>query len=158
MTAPAGRLAVTADFRMEVGGTTATVTGSGQHLVVRSPHPELLWAELNGAALPESVGRINGPRSVGRVAELLRQYGLDLDIEGPDGVLVRLGSGAHSWWGARLTGSSAVQLVSARSLPPMAANLLLHSRAGRGGVGVLAASVVGAAVAAVIRSRRRRHG
>jgi hypothetical protein len=127
MTAAKPRLLITADLRVEVGGAEATVTASGSHVTVRADSPERLWSELNRAALPSSVGRVSGPRAVGRAAELLRDNGLDVQIEGPQGVLVRLGTGVHSGWGRSVFGSSAVQLVSLRSLRPIATAAVLQA-------------------------------
>ena len=155
MTPADQRLSITADLRLEVGGATATVTASGRHVTVRADSPVTLWSELNRAALPSSVGRVSGPRAVGRAAELLRDNGLDVQIEGPDGVLVRLGTGVHSGWGRSLTGSSAVQLVSWRSLRPIATTAVLQSIPFRGVLGVVLAGGA-AAVVAIVR-RRARH-
>lgn len=151
MTAADRRLSITADLRVEVGGAAAVVTADGGHVVVRADSPAALWSELNHAALPSSVGRISGPRAVGRAAELLRDNGLDVQIEGPSGVMVRLGTGVHSRWGRSLTGSSAVQLVSVRSLRPIATAAVLQSIPLRSLVGV--ALVAGVAI---VLARRRR--
>lgn len=152
MTSAQPRLSITADLRVEVGGTEASVTASGGHVRVRADSPQALWSELNQAALPSSVGRISGPRAVGRAADLLRDNGLDVEIEGPRGVLVRLGTGVDSRWGRSLTGSSAVQLVSLRSLRPIATTVVLQSIPLRRTLGVALAAGIAVAVAA----RRRR--
>lgn len=154
MTSVERRLSITADLRMEVGGTTATVTASGGHVVVHADSPVTLWSELNQAALPSAVGRLSGPRAIGRAADLLRANGMDVRIEGPDGVLVRLGTGVHSAWSRSLFGSSAVQLVSVRSLRPIATAVLLQSVLLRRSVGV----VLAAGVAIAIGTRRRARG
>lgn len=153
MTVAGRRLSVTADLRLEVGGAEATVTASGGHVVVRADSPATLWSELNQAALPSAVGWVSGPRAVGRAAELLRANGLDVQIEGPGGVLVRLGTGVHSSWGRSLFGSSAVQLMSIRSLRPIATAALLQSVPVRRSVGVLLAA--GVAIAIGLRRRAR---
>ena len=150
MTSADRRLSITADLRVEVGGAQATVTASGGHVTVRADSPVTLWSELNRAALPSSVGRVSGPRAVGRAADLLRDNGLDVQFEGPDGVLVRLGTGVHSAWGRSLTGSSAVQLVSLRSLRPIATAAVRQSVPIRRVVGVVLAAAV-----AVVAVRRR---
>ncbi len=156
MTQADRRLSVTADLRVEVGGSSATVTASGTgHVVVRADSPQTLWSELNRAALPSSVGRVSGPRAVGRMADLLRDNGLDVELEGPRGVLVRLGTGVHSALGRSVTGSSAVQVVSVRSLRPIATAALLQSLSARRSVIVAVAAGLGAAVAVFRRVRRR---
>jgi hypothetical protein len=155
MNIAAGRLAVTADLRLEVGGTEATLKASGQHLVLRSAAPQSLWAELNHAALRQSVGTIHGPRAVGRAADLLRDSGLHLDIEGPAGVLVHLGDGAHSRWGRMVTGSGAVQVSSLRPLIPLVSSMLLHSQWARRSVAVVGAAGAAAAITSVARRLRQ---
>lgn len=147
MTAADRRLLITADLRLEVGGEKAAVTASGSHVVVRADSPATLWSELNRAALPSSVGRVSGPRAVGRAAEMLRDNGLDVEIAGPDGVLVRLGSGVHSVLGRSVTGSSAVQLVSLRSLRPIATAAVLQSRSMWRVLGATLAAVAAIAIA-----------
>ena len=151
MTGADRRLSITADLRVEVGGARASVTASGAHVTVHADSPVTLWSELNRAALPSSVGRMSGPRAVGRAADLLQHNGLDVQIEGPEGVLVRLGAGVHSRWGRALTGSSAVQPVSVRSLRPIATAAVLQSVPLRRSVGI--AMIV--AVAAAVGQRRR---
>ena len=154
MTSADRRLSITADLHVEVGGTEATVTASGGHVRVLADSPQALWSELNQAALPSSVGRISGPRAVGRAADLLRDNGLDVEIEGPQGVLVRLGTGVHSGWGRSLTGSSAVQLVSLRALRPIATTVALQSLPGRRTIGLAIGAGLAGAAAVVVRRRR----
>lgn len=154
MTAAQRRLLVTADLRLEVSGAEATVTASGSHVTVRADSPETLWTELNRAALPSSVGRVSGPRAVGRAADLLRDNGLDVQIEGPHGVLVRLGTGVHSGWGRSIFGSSAVQVESLRSLRPIATAAVRQAFSARRAVGVAIAA--GVALAAITVRRRAR--
>ena len=153
MTAAKRRLLITADLRMEVGGAEATVTAAGSHVTVRADSPETLWSELNRAALPSAVGRVSGPHAVGRAAELLRDNGLDVQIEGPQGVIVRLGTGVHSALGRSITGSSAVQLVSLRSLRPIATAAVRQAFSARRVIGVAIAA--GAAIAVTVRRRAR---
>jgi hypothetical protein len=153
MTAADRRLLITADLRLEVSGAQASVTASGSHVTVRADSPVTLWSELNRAALPSSVGRVSGPRAVGRAAELLREHGLDVQIEGPQGVLVRLGTGVHSALGRSVTGSSAVQLVSVRSLRPIASAAVAQAFSMRRVIGVAVAA--GISVAVAVRRRAR---
>lgn len=111
-------LVVTADLDITVDGFSARLEGTGQHLVLRSDHPQLMWSSLTQASLPDAVGSISGLRAAGRAAQALSDIGLHLDVQGPRGTIVSLGHGEHSLIGRLLTGSDAVRPRSVRSLLP----------------------------------------
>jgi len=115
--APAARsLSVFADLRMESDGQRVHVVGDGSGLIVHSSDPLRLWSAMTSSALPSGVGRVNGPRAAGRAANALRDAGLRVDLTGPDGVLVALGSNAGTPAGRVLTGSNSVGFGSLRAV------------------------------------------
>ncbi len=153
---PLGRLMVAADLRLDVDGVGATVTGNGSTLIVASDEPVKLWQAANSSALPDGVGRIGGPRAIGRLADALDRVGLQLEVVGPDGPLVRLGArasaGASSRSARLLIGSDAVSFGSARALlPPVvaAARSAVNPR-----VVLVGAAAVALGVLTVLRRRR----
>ena len=107
---------VLADLRLESDGQRAHLVGDGTALVLHTDNPMRFWSEINEAALPPGVGRVNGPRALGRAADVLADAGLTVDVTGPDGMLVRLGGATGSPFGRLSTGSSAVQFGSPRLL------------------------------------------
>ena len=111
-----GALSVSADLRIESDGQRAHLVGDGGSLILHTDQPLQFWSSINHAALPSGVGRVSGPRALGRVAGALDDAGITLDVTGPDGVLVRLGDGAGSRLGRLVTGSSAVGFGSVRLL------------------------------------------
>ena len=117
-------LSVDADLDIDVDGHSARLEGDGQRLVLRSDHPELLWSSLLNASLPDQVGNVSGPRSIGRAASQLADVGVHLDVEGPHGTVVSIGDGENSRIGRLVTGSAAVQPKSVRSLLPFAGVLV----------------------------------
>jgi len=101
-------LSVFADLRMESDGQRVHIVGDGTSLIVHSSDPLRLWSSLTSSALPSGVGRVNGPRAAGRAANALRDAGLRVDLTGPDGLLVALGTGAGTRAGRLLTGSDSL--------------------------------------------------
>lgn len=158
MTRPGARavgpgLVVEVALDLEVDGSTARVTGAGRRIQVETASPAALWAALSGAALPDAVGSVSGPRAVGRLADGLAVLGLEAEINGPDGMLVRLGGSGRSALGWTLTGSRSVEFGHPRALAPIGAAWARQVRLVRPvviGVGVAA---VGAVVATLFRRR-----
>lgn len=109
-------LSVFADLRMEADGQRVHLVGDGRSLILHSSDPLRLWSSLSSSALPAGVGRVSGPRAAGRAADALRDAGLRVDLTGPDGVLVALGSGAGTPAGRVLTGSDSVGFGSLRAV------------------------------------------
>lgn len=70
MTGP-GPLRVDADLRVEVGGCSATVTGSGRRVVVDAENPLHFWTELNRSSLPWELAGVPLRRSVAHAAAAL---------------------------------------------------------------------------------------
>lgn len=125
-------LSVTADLDIDIDGHSARLEGDGQRLVLRSDHPELLWSSVLNAALPDQIGNVSGPRSIGRAASEVAAAGMHIDVEGPHGTVVSIGAGEDSRLGRLITGSAAVQPKSVRSLLPFArvlVNRVLRRRA-----------------------------
>lgn len=158
MTHPGSRavgpgLVVQADLDLEVDGTSARVTGSGHRIQVDTDSPVALWAALSGAALPDAVGSVSGPRAVGRLADGLAVLGLEAEINGPDGMLVRLGGSGPSRLGRALTGSRSVEFGHTRALFPIGSAWVRQARVVRPGLSGAAIAVAIVVVAAVIRRR-----
>ncbi len=147
--APRPAVSVFADLRIDNDGRRAHLVGDGQTLVLHTDSPMAFWSTINRAALPAGVGRVNGPRALGRAAGLLSETGITLDVTGPDGMIVRLGEGASSRLGQLTTGSAAVQFGSTRVL---ASTLSAQVPVRRYGLAAAVALVVGVVLAA----RRRR--
>ena len=147
------RLVVQAALDVEVDGSTARVTGSGRRIQVNTDSPAALWAALSGAALPDGVGSVSGPRAVGRLADGLAAVGLEAEISGPDGMLVRLGGSQRSALGRTLTGSGSVGFGHPRALVPVAAARFRQLRHVRTVVLGVSVAAVGAAVATLFRRR-----
>ncbi len=142
------KLAVFADLRIETDGQRAHLVGDGRSLILHTDQPLRFWSSIDHAALPAGVGRVNGPRALGRVADALHDAGVTVDVTGPDGVLVRLGDGAGSRLGKLVTGSSAVGFGSVR--------LLASTVTARMPVGRIAAALGLAAVFGIVAVVRRR--
>lgn len=115
-----GTLTVDADLRMDLNGHPAHLTGSGQDLRIDTDVPAELWAEISRAELPAGLGRINGPRAIGRAATEMARHGVSVSIVGPTGELVRVGARVSSRLGRLTTGSTAVRFGSARTVAPTA--------------------------------------
>lgn len=149
---PFGRLDVTADLTLDVDGVAAHLTGSGSRLVLTSSHPERVLDAAVASQLPAAVGRVDGPRAVGRLADMLREAGVRLEVRGPQGTVAAIGDDVRSLTGRVLTGSDAVAVGGPRAL----ATLVWRGRRrqvlqGAGGVVVL-----GVALRALSRWPRRR--
>ncbi len=116
---PAGQrpaVSVYADLRLDSDGERAHLVADGTALVLHTDSPLRLWSTINRAALPSGVGRVNGPRALGRAADLLAGAGLSVQVTGPSGTLVLLGNSADSTLGRVATGSPAVEFGSVRVL------------------------------------------
>jgi hypothetical protein len=105
---------------------------------------------VSRAALPAGVGRVGGPRALGRLASGLRDAGVRLEVRGPRGVLVALGDGVRSAAGRVTTGSAALRPGGPRALGP----LVLSDLRGRPAVLVPALAALAGAVALAVRRRR----
>ncbi|BEP12407.1 hypothetical protein acdb102_07180 [Acidothermaceae bacterium B102] len=148
---------VRADLTLEVDGVVSTLTGSGRDLVLHSADPAGILEALSYAALPASVGRIDGPRALGRVADALQEQGLRIDLTGPDGVYLRLGRGAQSRLGEVVTRSSFVQPGTVSAVRPLVGAELGRRLKRPAGVAAVSASVI-AALMVVWRLVRRATG
>lgn len=146
---PERTLSVSADLRLEVDGREAHLSGDGQRLVLRTEDPLRLWSALGDASLPAGATAPTGPRAIGRLATLLKDFGVTLDIAGPGGTVVRLGSEARSPVGRLVTGSRAVQPGSVGALWPLARRVVVQQR--RWVVAVGAVAAVGVAVRRLAR-------
>ena len=112
-------LEVLAQLQLDLDGHVATLTGSGEDLVLVASDPAALLDQLATAAIPVGVGQVDGPRALGLVADILGQAGLRLTVQGPNGTLVTLGRGQASYLGRLLTGSERAQPGTVRSLAPL---------------------------------------
>ena len=115
-TAAPGALSVFADLRVETDGHKAHLVGDGQSLVLHSSHPMKLWSALGQVSLPTGIRPASGRRAVGHAAAALQEYGLSVDVRGPQRMIIRLGDGAGSRVGRLVTGSGSVELGSVREL------------------------------------------
>ena len=157
MTDPQVRDTVTieADLRIDVDGRAASLKSDGRRLTFTSEAPDELWASLGGSTFGGATGSREGFKTIGQIAEALATQNLDLRVVGPQGEIVHLGSGAHSWWGRALTGSSLVQIGPLRSVRSVGVSMVRGSRlfwpvaSALGAVGVAAATMA-------VRGRRNR--
>ena len=107
-------------------------------------------AEAAAASLPVAVGRVDGARAIGVVADSLQANGLRLQVSGPDGPLLVLGREQHSRTGRWLTGSAHVRPGQAKVLAPLlAAEAATRGRA----LARPAAVVIGASAALLVIGR-----
>jgi hypothetical protein len=147
-------VAVLADLRIETDGQRAHLVGDGTALVLHTDSPlQQFWSTINRAALPSGVGRVSGPRALGRAADVLTQAGITIDVTGPGGMIVRLGEGAGSVLGRVTTGSPAVQFGS---VPVLASTLSAQVPVRRYGLAAAGALVLAALFALFVVLRRRR--
>ncbi len=123
-------LVVQADVRMVLNGHPAHLTGSGQDLRISTDAPAAVWAEVSKAELPSGLGRVNGPRAVGRLADELADQGLAVSVVGPTGEVVRLGARVSSRLGRIATGSAAVHFGTPRTLAPTVVQLVRQAGTG----------------------------
>ena len=147
---PFGRLDVTADLSIDVDGVSATLTGAGSRLLLTSSHPERILDAALASMLPVGVGEISGPRAVGRVADLLREAGVRLEVRGPQGTVAEIGDDVRSGTGRVLTGSDAVSVGRPAALAALA------WRGRRRQVLLGTGGAVALAVALALRAVRRR--
>ena len=148
-------LTIEADLRIDVDGRGASLVSDGRRLTFTSEAPGELWASLGGSTFGGLARPREGAKAVGRIAEALGAQDIELHLVGPRGELVRLGSGAHSWWGRALTGSRLVQVGPLRSVRSLGVSVVRGSRLfwpATSAVGVAATAVVVVAV----RGRRNR--
>ena len=146
-------LDLTADLTVEVDGSTARVTGSGHRLRIDADSPAALWAALSGAALPDAVGSVSGPRAVGRLADGLAALGLEAEINGPDGMLVKMGVPAPTRIGRALTGSGSVEFGAARALLPVGTAWLRQTGRVRAASAAAGVALGAALVTTLLRNR-----
>ncbi len=119
-TPPFGRLDVTADLAIEVDGVTAHLTGASSRLVLSSTHPERVLDAVVSSVLPVGVGEVSGARAVGRVADLLHEAGVRVEVQGPRGTVAVIGDDVRSATGRVLTGSDAVAVGRPGALAALA--------------------------------------
>ncbi len=149
---PAG-LNIAAELTVEVGGATGTLTGDGRGLVFQTDRPEAFLSALPGAVQSAGSGWSAGRRLVGRLADQLQAEGRTLCVRGPGGYLLRLGTAGGSWWGRRLTGSTAVRPGSIRSMTSALWAMVSDSSGVRGAVASAAKLVRPSSISG--RSRRQ---
>lgn len=145
---PAGpALDVQAALSLEIDGRAASITGSGDRLVLHLNSP--------GHTLHAARG-FTSSAAVRAVANTLRLAGLRLDVEGAHGRLLSLGAGVDSVLGRVSTGSRAVSAGSPRAIAYLAAQLLRRT-AGRRRSAAVAGFTGGVFVAAaLVRALSRR--
>jgi hypothetical protein len=156
MSQPSPKLDVEVDLRIDLDGQPATISGTDNHLVVHAESPVGLIAAVLASERPEGYRNLRGPGVLGAFADSLHTAGVELEVTGPSGTLLTLGSDQHSRWGRLATGSVHVRPGGMATLRPLLVEVvreqLRHSRprARAGAAGVL--------VAVVLVSRlRRRH-
>lgn len=148
MTRPPQAVEVEADLRLDVDGHAATLIGSGADLTLFCAEPSALLGQLSYAPVPVGVGRVDGPRTLGRAAAALDRAGLRLSVTGPGGAVLVLGRGQDSRVGRLVTGSRRARFGSTRALRPVVAAEVVRraqrvpGRAVLGGLALLAAAVV----------------
>jgi hypothetical protein len=147
------RVNVEADLRIDVDGHSAALTSEGRSLTFTSDGPQYLWQALGDVG---TMGRRDGARAVGLIADTLGAQDLELHVVGPRGEIAHLGAGAHSWWGRTVTGSSLVELGALRTLRPLGLSLVRRSRAFWPAVSAVGASAAAAAVVVVVVGSLRR--
>ncbi|GAB3686737.1 hypothetical protein GCM10028814_27500 [Angustibacter aerolatus] len=132
-----------ADLELRVDGVVSTVQADGRLITVATTQPERVWSALTEAIEQAgyAVGRARGDggrAGVGRLADLLAESGLRLEVVGPRGRVVLLGDGVRSTAGRLVTGSERVQpgnpvalaVLGARSLDRRATAVTAASGAG----------------------------
>lgn len=151
MTSPGARpeFSIEADLVLEVDGVEATVIGTGSDVTVRADDPIRVWASLSKAALPSGVGGVDGPRAMGRVADILHEQGLTVHIDGPRGRLLSLGDARPSAAGRLTTGSAHLRFGSLSALAPV----LVERARRRPAVVAVCALIIGGVVAVLARRR-----
>lgn len=151
---------VDADLVWNFDQGSATITGHGNRITVTADRPEQLWRQVTSADLPAGLGRVNGPRAVGRLADRVQQLGLEVVVTGPDGPVLRLGGpatpGLRQAVARAATGSAQVHPGNLRVLAPLAGQMLPHRGPWwiAGGAALGAAALGGLAAGLVRRSRR----
>lgn len=146
---PGARLSIFADLQIVVDGQSASLVGDGRVLTFTAEAPQQLLSSLQHLPLPAGVKSVRGIRAVGQVADTLNNQGLALRIVGPAGEIAHLGSGARSWWGSVVTGSSRVSVGSAAAIRPMITASARQSRLFWPVIAIFASGII----TAVLRSR-----
>ena len=112
-------VSVQADLTIDLDGTAATLTGDGDRFVLATEKPGALVNSLTGVTLPAGVGSVPGPVGVGRIAEALREAGVNLVVRGPRGTVASLGAGVDSALGRALVGSGALRPGAPAAVGPL---------------------------------------
>lgn len=144
---------VQAALSLEIDGRAASITGSGNRLVLHLDSP--------GHTL-HAARSFTSSAVVGTVANMLRAAGLRLDVVGAHGQLLSLGAGVDSVLGRLGTGSRAVSAGSPRAVTYLAVQLLQRATGRRRAAavaGLTGAVLVAAALASAMNNRlsRGRH-
>ena len=138
-------VSVRADLMMDLDGASVTLTGDGDRLVLATERPLALWETLARTPLPVGVGSVSGPAGAGRVADALRDAGVNLDVRGPRGTVASLGAGVDSALGRVLAGSSALRPGGLAAVAPLMWHAVRHHPAARI-AGLALATIVGVVV------------
>lgn len=156
MSQPLPKLDVEVDLRIDLDGQPATISGTDNHLVVHAESPGDLIAAVLAADLPQEYQHLRGARALGALADSLDTAGVELEVTGPSGTLLTIGSGQHWRWGRLTTGSVHVRPGGVAGLRPLlveAARWRLRRTRPR-----TRAVAFGVVVGAVLASRLRRRG
>lgn len=108
-TPPTRSVRVESDLAIELDGVSAHLHAHGDHLVLSTAQPHRLWQLARQTSLPDVMGSVATPRSIGKLADSLADAGLLLEITGPHGSVASLGRGVDSRLGRLGTGSAAVR-------------------------------------------------
>lgn len=104
------------------GGTGGTLVGAGPVLQVLAHDPLAAWDAAVGSAP-------RGPHGLARLADLLSEQGLSVEVSGPAGRLATVGAGVDSAVGRAVTGSRRVRPGRPAALRPL---VLAQLRQGAG--------------------------
>lgn len=132
MSQPLPKLDVEVALRIDLDGQSATISGADNHLVVHAESPADLVAAVLAGELPGKYRNLRGPRALGVFADSLDTAGVELEVTGPSGTLLTLGSGQHWRWGRLATGSAHVRPGGMARLRPL---LVKPSAGGCGAAG-----------------------
>jgi hypothetical protein len=148
---------VEADLHLEVAGLHASVTADGARLIVASDEPAALLAHWRDASLPRSPAP-SMRAALDAVGRTLDDAGLAAHVVGRHGVLLEIGRGCASPFGATVLGSRHVRLGRMAAVLPVAASYVRHRSAARPRVRLAAAGVAIAALTVGAAVRRGRAG
>lgn len=137
------------DFTLDLGSgpIAGRIEGDGQRLTVTTDDADAVWRAAS--EVPEL-----GTSALPFLADRLAEYGLQLEVVGPQGRVATVGAGASSLVGKLATGSRAIAPGDGRAV--LALGIARGKRnplAVAAGLSVLAALVAGAVVLAGRRSR-----